>query len=164
MWVESGHKRSIAAVLYHRRLGMIVGGTLKKSFVGFVRFLLVSWGYDWILRSFARFSTWSTRENEVKWSKSRDNRKYSISSRLSYSIRSVIDGKFRGVSHLGGDFVAISMFRGGRWCRFPLTSRTVQFSLPVDKKYHTMHGNRIEQRLMAVVGNCYASEACMVPM
>ena len=48
MWVESGHKRSIAAVLYHRHFGMI-GGTSKKSFVRFVRFLLVWWGYDWIL-------------------------------------------------------------------------------------------------------------------
>ena len=28
---------------------MIVGGTLKKSFAGFVRFFLVWWGYDWIL-------------------------------------------------------------------------------------------------------------------
>ena len=34
---------------YHRHIGMIVGGTLKRRFVGFVRFFLVWWGYDSIL-------------------------------------------------------------------------------------------------------------------
>ena len=49
MWVEFDHRRPIAAILYHRRLGMIVGGTLKESFVGFVHFFLVWCVCDWIL-------------------------------------------------------------------------------------------------------------------
>ena len=47
--VESGQNCALAPVLYHRHFDMIVGGTLKKSFAGFVRFFLVCWGYDRIL-------------------------------------------------------------------------------------------------------------------
>ena len=40
---------ALAPVLYHRHIVMIISGTLKKSFAGFVHFFLVWWGYDWIL-------------------------------------------------------------------------------------------------------------------
>ena len=47
--VESGQNCVIAPVLYLRHAPMIEGGTLKISFAGFVHFLLVWRGYDWIL-------------------------------------------------------------------------------------------------------------------
>ena len=58
-----------------------------------------------------------------------------------------------GFHHGDDTFVAISMFRGGRWCRFPLPSHRGLFSLPVDKKCHTMHGNYTKEHLMAVGSN-----------
>ena len=49
MWIESDHKWINAPVLYARHFVIIAGRTLKETFAGFLRFLLVWLGHNWML-------------------------------------------------------------------------------------------------------------------
>ena len=44
--MESDQACAISPVLYLRHFSVIVRGTLKENFAGFVHFLLVWWGHD----------------------------------------------------------------------------------------------------------------------